>query len=93
MKNNNTTLDTMIQKDIFDRNLNSLRKDAFDEALAEYDFGAEFIGNDSITKDDNIWSCMVYLFEDEVGETVPYSFTVEFNKDHYFIDYVSHGAI
>ena len=93
MKNNNTTLDTMIRKDIFDRNLNSLRKEMFDEALANYDFKDEFVGNDSITKDGDIWSCKVYLSDEESEDSFAVSFMVEFNKDHHTIDYVSHDLI
>jgi choline kinase len=73
--------------------LNEARKEAFDEALADYDFGAEFIGNDSITKDDNIWSCKVYLFDEEIGETLPYSFTVEFKEDSAEVEYLSYDLI
>jgi len=93
MKNNNTTLDTMIRKDIFDKNLNSLRKDVFDEALADYDFGDEFVGNDSITKDGDIWSCKVYLSDGESEDSFAVSFMVEFNKDMYSIEYMSHDLI
>ena len=93
MKNNNTTLDTMIRKDIFDKNLDSLRKDVFDEALANYDFGDEYVGMDSITKDGDIWSCKVYLSDGESEDSFAVSFMVEFNKDMYSIEYMSHDLI
>jgi hypothetical protein len=70
------------------------RKIAFDEALANYDFKDEFVGNDSIVKDDNIWSCKVYLSDEEnEDETFVVSFMVEFKEDSSTVEYLSHDLI
>ena len=87
------TLETRIRKETFDRNLDSLRKEVFDEALADYDFRDEFVGNDSITKDGDIWSCKVYLESEERGDTIPVSFMVQFDRDGYTIDCMAHDVI
>jgi hypothetical protein len=70
------------------------RKKAFDEALSNYDFKDEFVGNDSITKDGDIWSCKVYLSEEEnEDETFVVSFMVEFKEDSSTVEYLSHDLI
>jgi hypothetical protein len=89
----NSTLDTMIRKETFDKTLDSIRKEVFDEALADYDFGDEFVGNDSITKDGDIWSCKVYLLDEESEDSLAVSFMVQFVKDMYSIDFISHDCI
>jgi len=73
--------------------LDEARKEAFDEALANYDFGDEFAGNASITRDDNIWSCKVYLEDEEGGDTFAVSFMVQFLEDKAEIEYLSHDSI
>ena len=76
--------------------LNEARKETFDEALANFDFQDEFVGNDSITKDGDIWSCKVYLeSEDEetLGDSFAVSFMVEFKEDSSEVEYLSYDLI
>jgi len=75
------------------KTLTEARKNAFDEALADYDFQDEFVGNDSITKDDNIWSCKVYLSDEESDDSFAVSFMVHFKEDSDKIEYMSHDLI
>lgn len=57
------------------------RKIAFDEALADHNFGAEYVGMTSIEKDGDIWSCGVYLEdEDDEENSVKSNFTVFFEE-------------
>jgi len=69
------------------------RKEVFDDTLANYDFGDEFVGNDSINKDGDIWSCKVYLESEERGDTIPVSFMVEFEENSTEVIYTSHDII
>jgi hypothetical protein len=85
MKNKNTTL-------------NEARKEAFDVALANYDFGDEFVGNAPITKDGNIWSCVVYLGDEEeggfhCGDSFMVSFMVQFVEETSTVEYMSHDCL
>jgi len=77
-----------------DMTLDEARKEAFDEALANYDFGDEFVGNGCITKDGDIWSCVVYLVdEEEEGDSFEVSFMVQFTEETSTVEYLSHDCI
>lgn len=73
--------------------LEEARKIAFDDAMSDYDFGDEYAGADAITKDGDIWSCKVYLEDEENEDTFPVSFMVQFLEDSTTVEYMSHDVL
>jgi hypothetical protein len=65
-------------------NLKEERRKAADEALMNFDFEGFVEDVDNWTVDGDVWSCRVYIENEEAyeeeGTTIPLSFTVEFSE-------------
>jgi len=66
------------------KELNKLREEVADQELHKYDFYGYVEDSSNWVKDGDVWSCKVYLenedeYEEE-GTTIPYSFTVFFEE-------------